>query len=132
MYIKKPDKPLVPLPITMVDAANEKKPPSPKVRVPDLKKRVKVLSEDTIFIAEMSIARWRVTMETTQGCLEPNEHRLFLQTAEQVRKLRVTANELSKEAAPQLLSEDDLDDEFEDLCRAEGLDPDAVKRVLGL
>ena len=71
-------------------------------------------------------------METTQGCLEPNEHRLFLQTAEQVRKLRVTANELSKEAAPQLLSEDDLDDEFENLCRAEGLDPDAVKRVLGL
>jgi hypothetical protein len=86
-----------------------------------------------IFIAEQDIARLKQKLvENPNVPLTDKEHARFIKTSEQLRKLRLTDSELNKMHDPASMKSEELDAEFDERCRALGLDPRLVERALGL
>jgi len=94
--------------------------------------RFQALNDDMIWIATEDIRRMKLVLETRQGPLNDKEHGRFIKTAEQLRKLRLTDAELNKMNDVGDADIGTLDDEFEERCRAAGLDPAKVAEVFGV
>lgn len=124
-----------PFAITEGDVASEpveNQPEAKKVRPIQKKSRIHALNEDAVWAIEIDLHRFRQTLETRQGPLTDKEHARLMKTVEQLRKLRVTDADIEKQHSTSEMDEFELDDEFEERCKARGLDSKLVLEAFGL